>query len=182
MFLMQPNPNYARDNDLFQIWLRPLRNNNDALFATRVALHELEALVKNGLSADEFEAGRAFLHKFVAILTASSPRRLGYALDSQGFGTPEFVEYVREGLESMTLEQVNAASRKYVTPGAAEFVFVAKDAQALVEALAADVPSPIQYNSDKPQALLDEDAIIAKAPLKLAPERIEVVSAERVFE
>lgn len=182
MFLMQPNPNYARDNDLFQIWLRPLRNNNDALFATRAALFELDKLAEHGLSADEFEASRAFLRKFVAILTASSSRRLGYALDSQWFGTPEFVQYVRNGLETLSLEQVNAAIRKYLTPNAAQFVFVAKDADGLAAALASDAASPVTYNTDKPKALTDEDAIIAKAPLGLARERITVIEAERVFE
>ena len=181
-FLMQPNPNYARDTDLFQVWLRPLRDNNDALFATRAALHELDRLVERGMSADEFEASRAFLHKYVAVLTASSPRRLGYALDSKWFGTPEFIDYVRQGLDRMTLEQVNAAIRRHLHPDRAQFVFVAKDAEGLAAALAADTPSPIKYNTGKPKSLTDEDAVIAVAPLGLAKERIEVIDAERVFE
>jgi len=182
MFQMQPSPNYARDNDLFQVWLRPLRDNNDAMFATRVALHELDKLAKNGLGANEFEASRAFLHKFVAILTASSTRRLGYALDSQWFGTPEFLQYVRGGLDALTLAEVNAAIRKHLKPAAAQFVFVAKDAAGLAAALAADKPSPVSYNTEKPKTLTDEDAIIAKAPLGLPAARIEVIDAERVFE
>jgi zinc protease len=182
MFAMQPNPNYARDNDLFQIWLRPLRDNNDALFATRAALHELDRLAKNGLSADEFEASRAFLRKFVSILTASSGRRLGYALDSQWFGTPEFAQYVRDGLETLTLDEVNAVIRRHLRPDAAQFVFVAKDAQGLADALASDAPSPITYNTGKPKTLTDEDARISRAPLGLPRERIEVMPAERVFE
>jgi zinc protease len=182
MFLMQPNPNYARDHDLFQIWLRPLRDNNDAMFATRAALHELEKLAADGLSADEFEASRAFLRKFVSILTASSNRRLGYALDSQWFGTPEFAHYVRDGLQSLTLEQVNGAIRRHLKPEAAQFVFVAKDAQGLADALASDQPSPVSYNTEKPKALTDEDAVISTAPIGLPKERIEVIPAERVFE
>ena len=181
-FLMQPNPNYARDNDLFQIWLRPLRDNNDALFATRLALQELEALVERGMSAAEFEASRAFLRKFVAILTASSSRRLGYGLDSAWFGTPDFVQYVRQGLDALTLEQVNAAIRTHMHPDKAQFVFVAKDAEGLAKALASDAPSPIKYNSEKPKALTDEDAVIAQKPLHFAAEKIQVIDAERVFE
>ena len=181
-FLMQPNPNYARDNDLFQVWLRPLRDNNDALFATRAALHELDKLTREGMSADEFEASRSFLRKFVAILTASSSRRLGYGLDSQWFGTPEFIDYVRQGLDAMTLEQVNAAIRKHMHPDRAQFVFVAKDAEGLKQALASDAPSPVAYNTPKPKELTDEDAIISRAPLGLPAERIEVIDAERVFE
>ena len=182
MYSMQPNPNHARDNDLFQVWLRPLRNNNDALFATRAALHELDKLQKEGMSADQFEASRAFLRKFVAILTASSARRLGYALDSQWFGTPQFVDYVRQGLDTLTLEQVNTAIRRHLKPEAAQFVFVARDADGLAAALAADTPSPIAYNTAKPKALTDEDAVIAGLPLGLGAERVQVIDAGMMFE
>jgi zinc protease len=182
MYAMQPNPNYARDNDLFQVWLRPLRTNNDALFATRAALFEIEKLRDHGLSADEFEASRAFLRKFVAILTASSARRLGYAMDADWFGTPGFVDYVRDGLDRLTVEEVNAVIRRHLRPDAAQFVFVAKDADGLAAALAADAPSPITYGSEKPKALTDEDALISKLPLGLPKERVQVIGAETMFE
>ncbi len=182
MYLMQPNPNYARQNDLFQIWLRPLRSNNDALFATRAALFELERLQRDGISQENFDATRAFLDKFVAILTASSRTRLGYALDSQYFGTPAFVDYVRAELAKLTRERVNAAIRKHFKADAAQFVFVAKDAQGLADALATDLASPITYNTEKPAELTEEDKLIAARPFALPRERIEVIKAEKLFE
>lgn len=181
MFAMQPEPNYARRNDLFQVWLRPLRDNNDAMFATRAALHEIEVLVRDGLSAEEFEASRDFLNKFVAILTASAPRRLGYAMDQQWFGQPDFIDYVRAELADLTLAEVNAAIRRHFKPEAAQFVFVAKDAAGLAAAIAADTPSPITYNTPKPD-LADEDAQIARRPLGLPAARIQVIAADTVFE
>jgi len=182
MYLMQPNPNYARQTEIFQIWLRPLRSNNDALFATRAALFELEKLSREGISQESFDASRAFLNKFVAILTASSGTRLGYALDAHYFGTPAFVDYVRTELDKLTPERVNAAIRKHFKLDQAQFVFVAKDAKGLADALAADTPSPIIYNSEKPAELTDEDKLIAVQPFKLARDRIEVIKADSVFE
>lgn len=178
----QPEPNFARHNDLFQVWLRPLRDNNDALFATRAALFELDSLVKNGLSQAQFEATRAFLGKYAAILTAAPHDRLGYAVDAHWFGTPEFLAQVRDGLDRLTLRQVNAAIRAHIKPEAAQFVFVAKDADGLAVALAGDQPSPISYNSDKPAELLAEDAVIEKLPLNLSRDRIQVIAADSVFE
>jgi zinc protease len=182
MYLTQPMPGYPRRNDLFQVWLRPLRDNNDALFATRAALFELNKLVTEGIGVEEFEASRDFLHKFVAQLTASSSRRLGYALDSDWFGTPAFVDYVRGELASLTRERVNAAVRTHFKLDAAQFVFVAKDAQGLADALAADTPSPITYNTEKPADLLAEDAVIAELPFGLPASRIEVIDGQTVFE
>lgn len=179
---MRPEPNFARQNDLFQVWLRPLRDNNDAMFATRVALYELDRLVREGMTKEEFETTRAFLRKYAAILTAAPHDRLGYAVDADWFGTPEFLQQVRQGLDRLTLRQVNAAIRRHLRPESAQFVFVARDAQALAEALAADAPSPITYNSDKPAELLAEDAVIQELPLKLPAARIRIVPADRLFE
>lgn len=182
MFRTSPEPNYARDNDLFQIWLRPLRDNNDALFATRAALFELQRLREEGIPEERFEATRDFLMKSTAIHTAAGRARLGYAMDSQWFGIPPFLEYVRAGLAGLTVEQVNDVIDRYLDPSGAQFVFVARQAQELAAALAADTPSPIQYNTDKPAALLEEDEQIARLPLQLAPERIRVIDVETVFE
>jgi zinc protease len=181
MFAMQPSPNFARDNDLFQVWIRPLRSNNDALFATRTALYEIDKLVRGGLGQANFEATRGFLRKQVAILTAAQGRRLGYALDSAWYGTPEFVDYIRGELDRLTLEQVDAAIRRHFRPENAHFVFVAKDAAGLAAALAASTPSPIEYNTPKPE-LAEEDAVIASWPLGLGPETVRVVPATSLFE
>lgn len=182
MFRMQPEPGYPRRNDLFQVWLRPLRDNNDALFATRAALWELDRLVEDGLSQQQFEASRNFLHKFVAILTSTSATRLGYATDSEWYGTPDFIDYVRRGLEALTLEQVNAAIRRHIHTDSAQFVFVTGDGEELAAALAGDVPSPIEYNTAKSEALMAEDEEIASQAFGLSVGRIEVVDAGQVFE
>ncbi len=182
MYLTQPSPNYPRQNDLFQIWLRPLRDNNDALFATRAALFEIDKLRRDGISKEDFEATRTYLRKVVAILTATSSRRLGYALDSHWFGTPDFVDYVRAELEKLSHAQVNVVIRKYLDSSAAQFVFVAKDAEGLAAAIAEDRASPITYNTEKPAELMAEDAVISKLPFGLPRARVQVIKADQVFE
>ncbi len=182
MYMTQPAPGYPRRNDLFQVWLRPLRDNNDAMFATRAALFEIDRLIRDGISQEQLDATRNFLHKFVAQLTAASGRRLGYALDSDWYGTPAFVDYVRNALAGLTVERVNAAIRTHMSPDHAQFVFISKDADGLASALAADTPSPISYNSDKPAELLAEDEQIARWPLGLPADRIETIDVQTVFE
>jgi zinc protease len=180
MYLMKPQPNHARQNDLFQIWLRPLRSNNDAMFATRAALFEIDRLRKNGLSATDFESTRSFLRKYAAQLVATPSQRLGYALDSQYYGTPEFVDYVRAGLEALTLDQVNAAIRKHLAPQAMQFVYITRDAAGLADALRERKPSPIEYNTTKPAELLAEDKVIATWPMTMS--HITIVKESEVFE
>ena len=182
MFAMQPRPNFVRQHDLFQVWLRPLRDNNDAMFATRMALSELDRLKKDGMTADAFESTRAFLRKQVLVLTASQSRKLAYALDATYLGQPDFVEYVRNGLEALTLDQVNAAIRKHFDMDQIRFVFVAKDADDLAKRQKAGTPSPLKYNTEKPAEITAEDKIVSAYPIGVKAADVKVVKADTLFE
>jgi zinc protease len=182
MYLMQPEPNMPRVNDLFQVWLRPLRSNNDALFATRVALHELDALHTNGMTSADFEATREFLRKFSSILVAGQSKQLGYFVDSQFYGLADFTDHVRAELDKLTLEHVNAAIRLHLNPANAHFVFVTRDAKGLSAALSANTPSPVVYNTGKSDKLAEEDRVIEKLAIGVGADRIRIVPAAEVFE
>lgn len=57
-----------------------------------------------------------------------------------------------------------------------------RDAQSLQDSLKANAPSPIHYNSPKPEAALEEDKIIERLPLKISADSISVIPADRIFE
>lgn len=181
MFQFQPDPNLARERQIFQVWLRPLRDNDDALFATRTALYEMDRLIEEGMSEADFEATRNFLTKYAALLSKTQARRLGYALDSEYYGIGPFVDYVREGLAALTVEDVNRVIRRHLQTDDLDLVFVAKDARGLAAALAADRPSPIEYNTDKPAELLAEDERIEALPLGLDRSDVTVIPASELF-
>ena len=107
MFQFHPDTNLGRQQQIFQAWIRPVRSNNDAHFATRVAMYELENLISDGMTESDFEATRAFLSKFVSLLTDGQSRQLGYEMDSQYYQIDDFADYVREGLANLTLDDVN---------------------------------------------------------------------------
>ncbi|MEM1176640.1 MAG: pitrilysin family protein, partial [Pseudomonadota bacterium] len=124
MFQFQPDTNLARQQQIFQVWIRPVRSNNDAHFATRVAQYEIEKLVEEGLSESDFEATRAFLAKAVSLLTDGQSRQLGYALDGQYYGTGNFSQYVRDGLANLTLDDVNRVIRENLDAADMQFVYI----------------------------------------------------------
>jgi zinc protease len=182
MFLMQPDPNLYREQQIFQVWLRPLTGNNEAHFATRVALYELGNLIENGLSPEEFAATREFLAKWVAQLVSSQPGLLGYAIDSAWYGIPDFPAYVRQELARLTVEDVNRVIRERLSTERIKFVFVTPDGADLQRRLLENAPSPMQYNSAKPEALLAEDAVIEVLPLRFTPRSVQVRPAESIFQ
>ena len=181
MFQFQPDPNLYRRQQIFQVWIRPLTGNNEAHFATRVAMYELEKLIEEGMSREEFEATRAFLDKFVAQWVAAQPAILGYAIDSEFYGIPEFADYVRTELGKLTLEQVNRVIREQLTTENVKFVFITPDGADLKARLVSDQPSPMTYNSPKPEEVLAEDQVIQGLALGFADDSVRVIPAESYF-
>jgi zinc protease len=181
MFQFQPDPNLARQQQIFQIWIRPVPP-EQAHFALRAALYEFDKLLKDGISKESFEATREFLTKNAPTLVQTQDEALGYALDSRYYGIPEFTKYFRDGLKKLTLEKVNEVLRRELKPDRMRIVIVAKDGEKLKEALVSNAPSPMKYNSPKPQEVLDEDKVIEKFAIPLKAERVKVVPVEKVFQ
>ena len=154
MFQFFPDANVARPRQIFEIWIRPVVPVN-AHMTLRLAMHELDDLLRNGLTTSDFEATRDYLMKNVYVMTARQDQQLGYALDSRWYGIGEFTSYVRGRLQSLTADQVNAAIKRHFTSQNLSVVIVTKDAAGLKQALASDAIR-IKYDGEKPAALLAE--------------------------
>jgi zinc protease len=180
MFQFTPDPNLGREQQIFQIWIRPVEPQN-AVFALRAALYEYDNLVRAGMTREAFEATREFLIKYSNILTQTQNAQLGYALDSRYYGIPEFGAYLREQLSKLTLEEVNRAIREHLKTENMRMVMVTKDADALRAAILSGKPSPITYLSPKSKEILAEDKQIEVYPIKVKPEAIVTVPVEKIF-
>ena len=181
MFQFFPDPNIARRAQIFEVWIRPVVPVN-AHMALRIALHELQKLVENGMSQEDFERTRDYLMKNVFVMTATQNQQLGYALDSKWYGSDsEFTATCASQLAKLTLDDVNAAIRKHLSAKDLSVVIVTKDAKDLKARLVADEFSPIQYDADKPKELLDEDKVIGARKLNIKPENVRIVTVDDVF-
>jgi len=181
MFRFEPEPNLARPQQIFQVWIRPLELPT-AHFGLRLALHELERLVREGLSEEAFERTRGFLSKYVSLLVKTKSAELGYAIDSAYYGIPAYPAYVREGLARLTRDSVNRAIRKHLDTGNMHVVLVAPEAEKWKRRLLANEPSPMKYNAPKPDAVLEEDKTVEKRPIPLREDRVTIIPVDRVFE
>ena len=179
MFQFHPDTNLGRQQQIFQVWIRPVRSNNDAHFATRVAMFEVRNLIENGMTESDFEATRAYLSKFVSLLTDGQSRQLGYAVDSQYYGIDDFASYVRDGLANLTLDDVNRVIRENLEMDNMQYVFITRDGEGLRQRLLADEQSPMTYDADLPQEVLDEDKLIDN--ISIGFDSVTVVPANEVF-
>ena len=178
MFQFQPDPYYPRSEQIFQVWIRPVQPET-ALFTLRATLYELDKLVENGMTQEQFEATRSFLAKNAPLLVASNDRRLGYAMDSRWYKVDPYVEKLRKELAALTLEDVNNAIKRNLQTRDMEIVLVAKDGKKLKSDLMKGAPSPMTYNSPKPQEILTEDKVIQNYPLGLG--EVLVVPVDQMF-
>ncbi len=180
MFQFFPDPNIARQKQIFEVWIRPVVPDN-AHMALRIGLYEVEKLVRNGLTREQFEATRDYLMKNVYVMTATQGQQVGYALDSDWYGLGEYTQYMRGALAKLRVEDVNRAIRKHIHPADMKIVIITKDAEGLKQKLASDAPSVVKYDAEKPPALLDEDKVIGAMKLGIPGERIAIVPVESVF-
>ena len=149
--------------------------------ALRIAVHELEKLVRDGLSEADFQSTRNYLAKNVFLLTATQDQQLGYALDSHWYGIGEFTAFMRESLARLTRADVNRAVRKHLSASDLAVVIITKDAEGLRQALVADAFSPIVYDGEKPAELLAEDKVIGARKLGILPEAARITPVDEVF-
>lgn len=181
MFQFTPDPNLARQQQIFQIWIRPVEPEN-ALFTLRATLFEYDKLVREGMRKEDFEAIREFLVKYGNVLTSTQSSKLGYALDSRYYGQPDYNDYLREQLSKLKLEDVNRAIRQHLKTDRMRVVIVTNDAEGLRQAILKGDPSPIKYNSPKPDDIVAEDKIIEKYKINVRPEQVVIVPVEKVFQ
>jgi zinc protease len=114
-------------------------------------------------------------------MTQTQDQQIGYALDSKWYNMPEYTSYMRQQLQKLTRDDVNRALKKHLSATDLSVVIITKDANALRDALLADSFSPIKYDGEKPQSLLDEDKVIGARKLNLTPDRVKITPVDEVF-
>jgi zinc protease len=178
MFQFEPDPNLARQQQIFQVWLRPVEWAK-AAFAFRLALHEIDQLRSKGLSAEDFERTRLFLGKYSKLLQKTESLRQGYAIDSEFYGTPEYTAYLDASLAALSQERVNAAARTYLQTQDVHFVAVGPLMAEFAGQLSASPAELPTYEGEMAAEILAEDAIVQQRQLQ--PASVEVLAAEEVF-
>ncbi len=181
MFRFEPAPNLARQQQIFQVWIRPVEPVT-AAFALRLGMYELDRLVRDGLTQKEFDMTRNFLGKYVNLLTKTKSAELGYKIDSEYYRIPTYNAYLKAALAKLTLADVNRAIKKHLRADRVQIVAVAKDAAGLQKQLLSNDPTPMIYNSPKKPEIMEEDKAVEKFPLGLRAGDVTIVKVEKVFE
>jgi zinc protease len=190
---MLPVAGTPRTLNYFSIWLRPLQTAKGlkaqypeladikighAHFALRMALHEMDNLITNGMSKEDFESTRDFLKSYSKLYIETPSKKLGFLMDSKMYGRTDWITELDSLLAKLTVQDVNNAMRKYWQTKNMKVVIItdASEAEPLAESLRNNTPSPMSYSnglkSSLPQEILNEDSIISVYPLNVKDVRI----------
>ena len=131
----------------------------------------------------DFEATRDYLMKNVYVMTARQDQQLGYALDSQWYGIGEFTVHVRKGLQTLTLEQVNAAiDTPPDRPATCPIVIITKDAAGAASRRSPPMRSRRSATTAKsPRSSSRRTRSIGALKLTIAAEKVRITPIAEVF-
>jgi zinc protease len=185
---MLPVAGVPRRSNYFSLWIRPVQiaeglkqqyaelkdiETGHAHFALRLALREIDNLVKNGMTQQDFDATRRFLRSYNKLYIQTPEKQLGFLMDSRFYGRKNYIQEMDALLAKLTLDDVNRAIRKYWQVNNLFVTVVTDDSEAspLKKALEENRPSPMSYSNlvkeGLPKTVVEEDAIIASFPLQV---------------
>jgi zinc protease len=197
---MLPPSGVPRSLNYFSIWIRPVQiakqlkmqyeelkdiNIGHAHFALRMALREIDKLIKNGMSGEDFEATRTFLKSYIKLYTRTPAEQLGYLMDSKFYGRKNYIKELDKLLSDLTLDDVNKAIKKYFQIDNMCITIVTDESEAenLAISIRENLDSPMSYSNlvkeGLPEDVLKEDDETAK--FKLNVKSVDVIKSEDTF-
>jgi zinc protease len=189
-----------RRSNYFSLWIRPVQiaeglkkqyselsniNVGHAHFALRLAIRELDNLVKNGMTKDDFEATRSFLRSYNKLYAQTPDKQLGFLLDSKFYGRTDYLKEMDALLAKLTVQDVNNAMKKYWQVNNMYVTIVTDDSEVepLADALKQNTPSPMSYSdivrTGLPNQVLTEDEEIANYALSV--KSVKVIDNQETF-
>jgi len=197
---MLPPAGVPRSSNYFSIWVRPVQTASGlkgqyeelkdieighAHYALRMALKEMDELIKNGMSKDDFEATRDFLKSYTKLYIQSPASQLGYLMDAKFYGRKDWIKELDALLIGMTLDQVNKTIKKYWQTQNMNIVIITdkSEAEPLAKSLRNNSPSPMSYSdglkASLSQDILNEDRSVESFPLPV--KKVTIVDSESTF-
>jgi zinc protease len=176
-----PQTNRPRSEQYFSIWIRPVQPQHRQ-FALRLALFELDRLVRDGMTQEQFETARSFVKNYSNLWAQDQSRRLGYLMDSQFYGMEDFLGTLPAKLDALTLDQVNRAIKHHLRADRLRVAVITKGADEFLSDVINNTPSPISYEAEgMAPAVLEEDKAVAVYQLNVNKAASRIVDVSELF-
>jgi zinc protease len=197
---MLPPPGVPRSSNYFSIWIRPVQTAEGlkkqykelsdikighAHFAIRMAIREMQLLIDNGMTEEDFNLTRDFLRSYMKLYIQTPSRQLGYLMDSKFYNRADYISEMSTLLKKVTLQDVNTVMKKYWQTNNMYISILTDDSEAepLKESLLKNEISPMSYSdalkATLPQEILKEDEVVSKYKLNIG--QVSIIPIEQMF-
>jgi zinc protease len=195
-----PLAHVPRRSNYFSLWIRPVQIGDQlkaqyeelgsievghAPFALRLAIREIDMLIKNGLEEQDFELTRQFLRSFIKLFIQTTEKELGFLMDSRFYGRKDYISELDNLLANLTVEDVNEAVKKYLHVDNMYLCIVTDDGETgpLTDNLQNNKISPMSYSNlvkeELSEDILEEDEEVAN--YKLNVKSVEIINNQDTF-
>jgi len=195
-----PLAHVPRHSNYFSLWIRPVQIADQlkmqyeelnqvevghAHFALRMAIREIDMLVNNGLSQEDFELTKQFLRSYIKLFIQTTSKELGFLMDSRFYGRKDYITELDQLLEKVSLEQVNEAVKKHLQVDNMYITIVTDDSESLPLSrnLLGNKTSPMSYSNlvleGLPEEVKSEDEEVAN--YKLNVKSVDIIKSEDTF-
>jgi len=195
-----PLAHVPRHSNYFSLWIRPVQIGDQlkaqyeelneievghAPFALRMALREIDMLIKNGLTQEDFELTRQFLRSYIKLYVQTIEKELGFLMDSKFYGRTNYISELDELLANLSVEDVNKAVRKHFQVDNMFICIVTDDSETgpLAENLSKNKLSPMSYSNlvreGLPVEILAEDEEVSKYKLNVTS--VKIIDSDLTF-
>src|SRR5258706_2934534 len=154
-------------------------------FSLRMAIHEKDKLINDGMTKEDFELTRTFLRSYCKLYAQTPQKQLGFLMDSKFYGRKNYLSELDALLAKVTLDDVNNAMKKYwQTKNMCVTIVTDKtEAEPLAKSLKSNLASPMSYSnvlkSALPKEVLEEDKSIENYPLNV--KSVSIVNSADTF-
>jgi zinc protease len=150
-----------------------------------MAIREVDKLIKNGMSKEEFESSRGFLRSYTKLYIQTPEKQLGFLMDSKFYERKNYIQELDALLAKLTVEDVNQAIKKYWQVDNMYISIITDDSEAepLAKALKENAPSPMSYSNlvkeGLPKEVQEEDEQVAT--YKLNVKSVKIIDTKETF-
>jgi zinc protease len=195
-----PLAHVPRHSNYFSLWIRPVQigaqlkaqyeelsgiDVGHAPFALKMAIREIDMLVKNGMTPEDFELTRQFLRSYIKLFIQTTEKELGFLMDSKFYGRTNYISELDKLLAALTLDDVNNAAKKYFQVDNMFICIVTDDSESgpLSEYLSKNKVSPMTYSNlvreGLSEEILTEDEEVSKYKLNI--KSVKIINSDHTF-
>lgn len=175
-----PMTRIPRTEQYFSVWIRNLADEN-ACFATKFVLYNLDKMVREGIPEERFELMRSFIYNNPGLWAYNPLQVLGFSMDSDFYNIPYFIDYIREKAEKISSDDVLKALKTRMGDKKVKIVFVTGNPEKLKEQLLGNTGCEPLYNTNLSEEELMEDEMVLDYNLNLSPEDITIIEVGELF-